>query len=86
MDFPKVARKFELFETEQAAARKWLKQHECKYTELDRLQAESWARGDGPTIAVNSYSYCFTPSSAFTFIKIRCECGKSQDISDYSTF
>lgn len=48
----------------------WLENHECKF------------RNTLTTIG-EKYTYSFTPTGVGTFIKVKCACGKSIDLSEY---
>ena len=49
-------------------------EHECIYT-----------RKDNPVTGASggAISYQFTPTTLGTVVKVRCECGQEEDITDY---
>lgn len=68
-------RKFELTDQEEKAAEEWLKNHDCGPIFLK----------DQHQVTYNSY--IFTPTPIGYGVDIKCgKCGKTHDITDYSTW
>lgn len=68
------AKEFQMSEAEIKAAQKWIEQHLQKC----HIPIEDVGAVGG------RWSYCFTPTSIETTVKVCCLCGESFDVTDYS--
>lgn len=74
--------KFEASETETALANEWIKKHKkkCKILRARRRAGRVPAMGDCVL------QYCFTPTGVGTALVVRCDCGESENVTDYGSW
>lgn len=68
---------FSMSKQQREAIHKWIEAHDAeKHTPEGQGERYSGAIG-------GAYTYCFTPTSLGTVVKVCCSCGDMLDASDY---
>ena len=66
---------FKLNKIENEAVMNWIEKHNAEGCKLHDLTEQS---------AIDVKSYTFTPTIEGCFVEVKCACGASYDVTDYS--